>query len=87
MKSSVVCRLVVCLTLLSGFVLLFSSCSRDPNVRKLKYFESGQHYFQQGKYREAAIEFFNAIQIDQGFGEAHYGLAQTYLKVQQWSPA
>jgi len=84
-KSSTLYRVAVCLTLLSGFIL--SACSRDPNVRKQKYFESGQQYFQQGKYREAAIEFFNAIQIDQGFGEAHYRLAQSYLKLQQWSPA
>ena len=86
MKWVTVCRWLCFLSLL-GFVLLFSSCSRDPNVRKQKYFQSGQAYFDQGKFREAAIEFFNAIQIDQGFAEAHYGLARSYLKVQQWSPA
>jgi len=80
-------RLVVCLLLLAAFVLSFSSCSRDPNIRKQKYLESGQRYFDQHQYREAAIEFFNAIQIDQGFAEAHYGLAQSYLQLQQWSPA
>lgn len=80
-------RPIVCLTLLAGFLLCFSNCSRDPNVRKQKYFESGQQYFQQGKYREAALEFFNAVQIDRGFAEAHYRLAQSYLKLKQWSPA
>ena len=80
-------RRIVCVLLLSELVLLSSSCSRDPNVRKQKYFESGQQYFQQGKYREAAIQFFNAVQIDQGFAQAHYRLAQSYLKVQQWSAA
>jgi len=87
MKKLTVCRLVVCLALLSGVVLFSSSCSRDPNVRKQKYFESGQQYLGQGKYREAAIQFYNAIQLDQSFAEAHLRLAQCYLNAQQWSPA
>ena len=87
MKLCAVYRTVLVFTTFSILALVLSACSRDPNVRKQKYFESGQHYFQQGKYREAAIEFSNAIQIDPGFVEAHYRLAQSYLKVQQWSPA
>src|SRR5271165_5933656 len=63
--------------------LLFSSCSRDPNVRKQKHFKSGQRYFEKGKYRQAAIEFVNAIKIDPGYAEAHHQLAETFLKLQQ----
>jgi tetratricopeptide (TPR) repeat protein len=62
---------------------LFSACSRDPNVRKQKYFQSGQRYFEKGKYREAVIEFVNAIKIDPRFAEAHHQLAETYLRLQQ----
>jgi cellulose synthase operon protein C len=58
-----------------------TSCTRDPNVRKQKYFDSGQKYFAEGKYREAAIQFSNAIQIDSRFAQAHGQLAQTYLKL------
>ena len=64
-----------------------SGCSRDPNVRKLKYFQSGQQYFQQGKYSEAAVQFLNATRVDPAYSEAHYQLGQSYLKMQQWSPA
>jgi len=74
-------RFLVIILALSCIVL--SGCSRDPNVRKQKYFESGQRYFEAGKYREAAIEFDNAIKIDPGFAEAHYQLAETYLQLQQ----
>jgi|ERR1019366_2254216 Tfp pilus assembly protein PilF len=63
--------------------LLLSSCSRDPNVRKQKYFQTGQRYFEKGKYPEAAIEFVNAIKIDPAYAEAHHQLAETYLKLQQ----
>ena len=62
-------------------------CSRDPSVRKQKYLESGQRYFNKGKYREAIILYGNAIQIDSRFTEAHYELAKTYVKLQQWPPA
>src|SRR5208283_5386891 len=61
-------RLILILTLIATG---FTACSRDPNVRKQKYFHSGQRYFDKGKYPEAAIEFVNAIQIDPGYAEAH----------------
>ena len=60
---------------------LLTGCTRDPNVRKQKYFDSGQKYFAEGKYREAAIQFSNAVQIDSRFADAHAQLAQTYLKL------
>jgi len=40
-------RLLFILTLILG---VFAGCSRDPNVRKQKYFESGQRYFEKGKF-------------------------------------
>ena len=60
---------------------LLTGCSRDPNVRKQKYLESGQRYFQKGKYREAAIQFQNALQVDPRYVDAHYQLAQCSLKL------
>lgn len=62
---------------------LLTGCSRDPNVRKQKYLESGQRYFDKGQYREAAIQFENAIQVDSRFVDAHYKLALTAMKLQQ----
>jgi cellulose synthase operon protein C len=60
---------------------LLTACNRDPNVRKQKYFDSGSKYFSQGSYREAVIQYSNAIQIDSRYVEAHYQLARTYLKL------
>jgi len=72
----------VCL-LLAGSVLttLFTGCSRDPNVRKQKYLDSGEKYFAEGKFREAVIQYSNAIKIDSRFAQAHYDLSQAYLKL------
>lgn len=60
-------------------IALLCGCSRDPNVRKHKYLESGQRYADQGKDREAAIQYWNALKIDKNFADAHYALAQTYM--------
>jgi tetratricopeptide (TPR) repeat protein len=64
-----------------------TGCSRDPNVRKQKYLESGQRYFDKGQYREAAIQFENAIQVDSRFADAHYKLALAAMKLEQWPTA
>ena len=73
-------RLIVSLAFIAA---IFSGCFRDPSVRKQKYFESGQRYFEKGKYPEASIQFLNALKIDSNYAAAHYQLAQSYLKMQQ----
>ena len=70
---------------LVGAVIFLQGCSRDPSITKVKYFDSGMHYLQQDKLREAAIEFQNAIQIDPDFADAHYELAQVYVKQGLWN--
>jgi cellulose synthase operon protein C len=70
--------------LLVGFLLaaLLTGCTRDPEVRKQKFLESGNRYRDQGKYREAAIQYLNALQLDPRFVEAHYQMGETCLKMQ-----
>ncbi len=77
MSRSVAVRLLLACSLVAS---LLTGCSRDPNVRKQKYFDSGGKYFAEGKYREAIIQYSNAVQIDSRFAAAHYQLAQAYLK-------
>jgi len=67
--------------------VLLVGCSRDPNVRKQKYFESGKRYFDKQQYREAAIQYQNALQVDPKYPQARYQLAQCYLKMAMWSQA
>src|SRR6185312_10596606 len=84
MRSCACLRLILVLGL---SVAMLTGCSRDPNVRKQKYFESGQRYYSEGKYREAIIQFLNATQVDSSFAAAHYQLAQSYMKLQDWQHA
>jgi tetratricopeptide (TPR) repeat protein len=72
-------RLIAVLTLLS--VLL--SCGRDPK----RYVQSGNKFFDRGKFKEAAIMYRNAINTSPKYGEAYYRLGLTYLKLVQTRPA
>jgi cellulose synthase operon protein C len=74
-------HLLLVSSLLLFLLALLTGCSRDPNVRKQKYFDSGEKYFAEGKYREAAIQYANATVIDSRFAQAHYKLSQAYLKL------
>jgi len=76
-RPSLIRLLIPCLLLAA----LLSGCSRDPNVRKQKYFDSGEKYFAGAKYREAIIQYSNAIRIDDRFAPAHSQLGQAYMKI------
>jgi tetratricopeptide (TPR) repeat protein len=71
-------RLLLVCSLLTA---IFTGCARDPNVRKQKYLDSGEKYAAEGRYREASIQYLNAIQIDSRFAQAHYDLSQAYMKL------
>ncbi len=57
---------------------LVAGCHVDPNVRKSKYLESGMRFDAEGKFKEAAIQFLNALKVDKNYPEAHYELAHAY---------
>src|SRR5690348_10243597 len=63
-----------------ALILGLSACSRDPEVVKKRYFESGNKYFDNGRYKEASIQYRNALKRDPRYGPAHYKLALTSLK-------
>ena len=77
MSRSAALRVLFVCSLLAAI----TACSRDPNARKQKYFDSGEKYFSEGKYREAVIQYSNATQIDPRFAAGHAQLAQAYLKL------
>jgi tetratricopeptide (TPR) repeat protein len=75
--------LILVLTLIAALV----SCSRDPAVVKKRYFESGNKYFEKGRYREASIQYRNALKQDGKYGPAHYKLGLTALKQNDFAGA
>lgn len=57
------------------------SCSRDPKVVARKYIESGNRYFEAGKYKEASLMYRNAAQKQPKSGEAHYRMGLMAIKM------
>src|SRR6266542_4422788 len=51
-------------------------CSKEPEVAKRQYVESGDRYTAAKKYPEAIIQYRNAIAQDPRYGEARYKLAE-----------
>jgi len=64
-----------------------TGCSRDPKAREQHYLDSGQRYYDAGKYRAAAIQFANAVQAEPQSAESHYRLGLAHLKLQDWPSA
>lgn len=71
------------LTMVLAAVLSLVSCSRDPNVVKRRYLDSGNKYYDRGKFKEASIMYRNALQKDLRYGAAHYKLGLTYVRLGQ----
>ncbi len=84
MSRSTAVRLLLLASVVAGLLV---GCSRDPNIRKQKYLESGNRYRDKGKFREAAIQYQNAVQLDSHFAEAHYQLGEAYLKLKDYNRA
>jgi len=74
--------LFVRFTALLTIGLTLVSCSRDPKTVRQQNLESGNRYFDKGKFREASIMYRNSIRADPKFGEAYYHLALVELKQQ-----
>jgi tetratricopeptide (TPR) repeat protein len=68
-------------------LLALVSCNRDPNVAKQRYLESGNKYFEKGRYKEARIKYMNALQKDMRFGPAYYGRGMAESKLGAFAPA
>ncbi len=67
---------IVLLALLGGW-----ACSRNPEVVKRKYLESGNRYFEKKQYKEASIMYRQALRKDPRYGEAYHRLALTQLRL------
>ena len=70
------------LSLFLAVLLSFAACT-DAEKAKAAYLASGESYLQDSRYQEAAIEFRNALQIDDKLAAAHWGLAKAYEGLQR----
>lgn len=86
-------------TMVLVVLLALGSCARSPEAKKARYLERGDRYFKTEKFREAVLEYRNALRIESNnahasrqLGLAYYQLgelAQAYrylLKAQEQEP-
>ena len=79
MKSALVACVVAC--------AIGAGCSSDPQAASRKYLESGNRYFDKKQYKEAILEYRNALQKDPRSGPAHLKLAESYARIKDFGNA
>jgi Tfp pilus assembly protein PilF len=52
----------IALTLVAAMALV--SCGGNPEAAKKRYVESGDKYFNKGRFKEAEIQYRNAVKKD-----------------------
>ncbi len=64
-------------------LVLAGGCARSPEAKKARYLDHGDHYYRKEQYREAILEYRNALRIDpanaraiEQLGLAHYQLGE-----------
>ena len=63
---------IIFISLMATLWIFTNSCNSDPKEKKAKHLEKGETYLAGSKYKEAVIEFKNAVQIDPKDAQAHY---------------
>ena len=58
------------------FIFILAGCASEEE-KKQSHFKKGQAYFENGHYKEAQLEFKNAIRIDPRYLAANIQLAKT----------
>lgn len=65
------------LTALAAAALAAAGCT-NPETAKVEHVKRGEQYLQQRQYQKAALEFRGAIQIDERYADAYWGLVRAY---------
>ena len=61
--------------LLLALLFVLSGCT-SPEKAKAEHVSRGEAFLNEQKFQEAALEFRNAVQIDEKYAAAHWGLAR-----------
>ena len=61
-------------------LVLAGSCDLSPSRAKLRYLQKGDKSYAAGHYDDALLNYRKAIQKDQNYGEAYFGLALSGLQ-------
>jgi len=71
------------LCLLLAAIFSLAGCT-NPEKAKAEHLSKGDAYLAESRWQEAALEYRNALQIDDSLAAAHWGLARAYEKLQRF---
>ncbi|HEX3249098.1 MAG TPA: tetratricopeptide repeat protein [Pyrinomonadaceae bacterium] len=71
------------LCLLVAVAIFLAGCT-NPEKAKAEHVAKGEAYLKDSKFQEASLEFRNAIQIDDKFAAAHWGLARAFEGLERY---
>src|SRR6185295_1062505 len=74
-------------TLLALILLVAVGCARSPEAKKARHLERGDRYYKQEQYREAGIEYRNAVRIDANSAQANRQLGLVYYHLGEYAQA
>jgi len=74
--------MLLLLTALPMLLGSLSGCTSDAE-KKAKHLEQARQYIAQNQFKDAVIELKNVIQTDPGDGNAHFQLAETYMRLKE----
>jgi tetratricopeptide (TPR) repeat protein len=77
-------RLLVYLSALFVYLALLAGCVNSEKS-KAEHIARGEAYLKESKFHEASLEFRNAIQLDESFAQAHWGLARAYEGLERFA--
>jgi len=78
-------RYLVAFLVATLLITLGLSGCKNAEASKAEHLQRGEAFLKDKKYQEASIEFRNAIQLDERYAAAHWGLAQAYEGLQRWA--
>jgi cellulose synthase operon protein C len=67
----------VLLAALLSMIVAAAGCSRSAQ----QCYDSGNKYFAEQKFNEAKVEYLSAVKKDPQFGDAHFKLAEAYVRL------
>lgn len=76
----------ILLAALLATLFLLSGCT-SPEKAKAEHVSRGEAFLKDQKFQEASLEFRNAVQIDDQYAPAHWGLARAYQGLQRGQEA
>src|SRR5262245_25102025 len=75
------------LRLVTGMCVLLAVACSSAATQKKQYLEKGMRLAAEQKFDEAILEYRNALQQDEKFGEARWRLAQAYEEIENFQGA